>query len=120
MKTDLAAWQAQPNFARELAEFLGGKTGSILLAVLKHEFRAVPLNDPVVAGVDYLQVHALRNSAREACQRVFDTIESMAIPRPPKPAPRESSPGFHAPLVREPEKESPQKPTPKPKSRRKL
>lgn len=101
----LAAWQAQPNLARSLAEFLESKEGTLFMAVLKHEFGPSVDVTPVVAGVDYTQVYAFRASAYEACAKVFKTIRQMAVPRPPKPEPGEPKPGFHTQLRREPERE---------------
>lgn len=110
----LEAWNAQPNLARSLAEFLESKEGVLFMAVLKNKFGPAVDVTPVVPGVDYTQVFAFRGNSYEACQRVFDTIEAMAVPKPPKPEPKESGPGFHSQLRREPEKEPPQKPPSKP------
>lgn len=116
-KATLVAWQSNPNLARSLAQFLGTKEGDLFMDVLRHEFRACPLPTDVVPGVDYMQVHAFRNAAREACQKVFDTIELMAVPKELKKESAEPTAGFHSQLRREPENEMPT--TPPAKSTRK-
>lgn len=117
MKATLAAWNAQPNLAQSLAQFLGTKEGMLLMAVLEDEFGPQVDITPVVAGVDYMQVYAFRGNSYEACARVIKKIREMAVPRAKKPEPRESTPGFHATLQREPEKES--LPAAKPTTRKK-
>lgn len=109
----LADWKAQPNLARSWAEFLESKAGSQLMAVLEQHFGPTVDITPVVPGVDYTQVYAFRAAAYEACAKVFKIMREMAIPLPPKPVAKESTPGFHSTLQREPEKEPPAAPVQK-------
>lgn len=111
-RSTLAKWHAQPNLARSWAQFLESKDGELLMGALEHEFGPTVDTTPVVAGVDYTQVYAFRGAAYEACAKVFKIMRDMAIPRAPKPEPKESTPGFHSTLQREPEKEPPAAPSP--------
>lgn len=78
-------WFSLPKLANDTHAFLESPTGRQLLATLQHEFRAKADKTAVVAGVDYLQVHALRNSAREGAQSLLDAIELMSIAKESKP-----------------------------------
>lgn len=109
----LADWKAQPNLARSWAEFLESKVGSQLMAVLEQHFGPTVDTTPVVAGVDYTQVYAYRGNSYEACAKVFNVMREMAISPPPKPAAKESTPGYHSALQREPEKDPPVAPVQK-------
>lgn len=106
-KPTLAAWQAQPNLAMSLAQFLESKEGSLFMAVLENEFGPNVDTTPIVPGVDYTQVYAFRGAAYEACAKVFRTIRQMAVPKELKKEPGEPTPGFHSHLLRESEKEPP-------------